>query len=64
MIHAAVWWLINQFLRFVVKIDTKIDNTGEIIIVINNDSLIVSIVDFTKQIFFYKNNVSFKSKQR
>lgn len=45
MIYAAVWWLINQFLRFVVKIDTKIDNTGEIIIVINN-SILSSAIAF------------------
>jgi len=43
MIHAAVWWSINQFLRFVAKVDTKIQNTSEIVIVINN-SILSSVI--------------------
>lgn len=36
MIHAAVWWVINQFFRFVVKVDTKINQMGDVVIVFEN----------------------------
>ena len=36
MIHSAVWWLIKQFLRFVIKLPTETDSQGVTKIVFDN----------------------------
>ena len=36
MIHAAVWWLYAQFLRFIMNLPTKTDSEGRTYTVIEN----------------------------
>jgi peptidoglycan/LPS O-acetylase OafA/YrhL len=64
MVHAAVWWLINQFLRFVVKVDTKIQDTSEIIIVVNNPILSSFIAFLGMTIIILLSHFSYKSIEK
>ena len=37
--HAFVWWIVRQFLRFVVEVPTKLDSEGRVVIDIQNPFL-------------------------